>query len=197
MKKEDLIGTIFILIGIMPLLTFFFFSRIEYTAWFSNHSFIIMGIAVLFRSRFWVFAELLIGLIPELLWTADYFWKSVTGNYLIGVTEYMFTPTGGFDWFHFYSLQHILFVPAALYALWVLGGPVKNAWQGSVMHGAGLWILGWMLDPELNINCVREACAWNVPHYQIMWPIAAIIALITLYQVLFNFWPKKENKRKN
>ena len=138
MDKREIFGWLCLAIGITPIITFLFFSRVEYIAWFSNYTFIILGLALLYRSPFWAFAQLCLGLVPELIWSADFLWKVFTGDYLIGITQYMFISTG-FDWIHLYSLQHILFVPVSIYALFLLGGPVKNAWQGSIAQGIAMW----------------------------------------------------------
>lgn len=188
MKQSDILGIIFLFLGITPLLSFLLFSRAEYVFWFSNHAFLILGIAMLFQSRFWIFAELCLGFVPELLWSIDYLFRLISGKFLWGFTNYMFTDAGAFNWFHLYSLQHLLFVPASIYALYILGGPVKKAWAGSFLHMAVLWIISWILPAELNVNCVREYCAWNVPCYPLVWPVAVVVWILVTYFAFCPLW---------
>jgi len=192
MEKRVLFGWIFLILGITPFLTFIVFSNPHYAAWFSNHTFIILGLALLFRSPFWAFAELCLGAIPELIWSIDFLTKLLTGNHLWGTTSYMF-KNGGFDWLHLYSLQHILFIPAAIYAIYLLKGPVKQAWLGSITHGAAMWGVSFGFSPEFNINCVYYKCVLDFPFYQISWPLLMLVHIFLVYGLVMFFW--KKNKK--
>lgn len=194
MEKRVLTGWLLIAIGLTPVLTFLLFSRWEYIAWFSNHAFIIMGVALLLRSPFWLFAELCLGAVSESAWTLDFLWRVFTGEHLWGLTEYMF-KNGGFDWLHLYSLQHILFVPAAVYALYLLGGPVKRAWLGSFAHGLVIIGVSYNLATELNLNCVFYACAFDMPFYAITWPLLQAAMSLGVYAIVWCAWPRAGRTR--
>lgn len=189
--KKRLLGWILLLIGLTPFLTFLLFGRPQYIVWFSNHTFIILGLAVLFNSRFWVFAELCLGAIPELVWSFDFLWQFFTGVSPLGITTYMF-KNGNFDWLHLYSLQHILFVPVALYALYLLGGPVRQAWLGSLAQGIVMFGLSLPFGSDFNINCVFYKCTWDLPFYEFTWPIFMIAHIFIVYFVLMSFKKKKK-----
>jgi len=193
MKKRVLFGWIFLAIGITPVLTFLSFSRPEYIVWFSNHTFIVLGLALLLKSPFWAFAQLLLGAIPELTWSLDFLWRMFTGEHIWGFTSYMF-KNGAFDWLHLYSLQHLLFVPAALYAMYLLGGPVKKAYLGSLGQGAAMWGVSMALPFDLNINCVNYQCMFDLPFYQITWPFLIFIHIFLVYGLVLNFYKKKKKK---
>lgn len=193
MQKRVLFGWILLIIGIMPFLTFLTFGRPQYAAWFSNHTFIILGLALLLKSPFWAFAQLCIGAIPELVWSADFLARAFTGSHIWGFTSYMF-KNGTFDLLHLYSLQHILFVPAALYAIYLLKGPVKQAWLGSLAHLAILWGISYRFPFDFNINCVNYKCIFDLPFYQISWPLLMIALVFAVYFTTMLVWNKKKKK---
>ncbi|PIN75098.1 hypothetical protein COV18_05080 [Candidatus Woesearchaeota archaeon CG10_big_fil_rev_8_21_14_0_10_37_12] len=192
MNKQQLLGSVLLLIGLLPVLSFLLFLKPHYIVWFSNHTFIILGLAVLFGSRFWVFAELCIGFIPELIWSIDFLMRLFTGEYLFGITTYMFTDAGTFNWIHLYSLQHILFLPLGLYALYILGGPIKQAWIGSGIHYFTLYPLSFFWGTEYNLNCLFYSCGVLsfLPEYQLTWPLLMAIHLFLIYWFLLAVWKK-------
>jgi len=193
--KTQIWGWIFLLIGLTPVIVWIVFDRPQYIAWFSNHTFIILGLALLFKSRFWAFAELCLGAIPELVWSTDFLYSVFTGKQLWGFTAYMF-KNGTFDLLHLYSLQHILFIPAAIYAMYLLGGPVKKAWIGSIAHGVVMWGASFMFPFDFNINCVYHKCIFDLPNYQIAWPLFMIVHIFVIYAVVIYFWKKKAKLKK-
>ena len=170
------LGWIYLIIGVPAFLSFILSGHPQYAVWFSNHSFIILGIALLFSSRFWVMAELCLGLIPELIWNIDYLAKLFTGEYIWGFTSYMFTDTGSFAWAHLYSLQHVLFIPAGLFALYLLKGSIRHSYLGSLLHGGIIWGLSFLMPG--NINCVYENCLpILIPYYIAVWPTVVIACI--------------------
>ncbi len=189
MQKRVLFGWIFLAVGLTPALTFLIFGNPQYIVWFSNHTFIILGLALLFRSPFWAFAEFCLGAIPELLWSIDFLSRVFTGNYIWGFTSYMFRD-GAFNWTHVYSFQHILFVPAALYAMYLLGGPVKRAWLGSIAQGVIMWAFSFAFSYDFNINCVYHKCIFDLPFYQFTWPLLMLAHVFLIYFVVMACWKK-------
>jgi len=190
MQKRVLFGWIFLLVGSLAPLTWLVVGRPEYIFWFSNHTFIILGLALLFRSPFWAFAELCLGALPELLWSVDFLSRVFTGSHVWGFTSYMF-KNGAFDWLHLYSFQHILFIPAALYAMYLLKGPVRRAWLGSIAHGAVIW--GFSIAfYDFNINCVYYKCIFDLPFYKLAWPALMLLHVFLVYFVVLKLYKKKK-----
>ena len=149
-----------------------------------------------------MFAELCLGLLPEAYWSIDFLSKLITGKFLFGSTAYMF-KNGSFDLFHLYSLQHLLFVPVALLALYWLGGPIKRAWIGSVVHMTILFFVSRLFPVKYNLNNVFNSSFLpvNFPFYQILWPIIVLINIFLVYFVFMRFFKKKKTikygKKKN
>lgn len=194
MEKRLVIGWFFLLLGLTPVLTFLLWGNPQYVVWFSNHTFIILGLALLFRSAFWVFAELCLGFVPELVWSFDFLVNLFTGVSPLNITGYMF-KNGAFDWLHLYSLQHLLFVPACFYALCLLKGPVENAWRGSVLHGFIMWPLSFLFGPDYNINCVFYKCTFDLPFYVWSWPLFILVHVGLVYFFVIKLWKKKKKRK--
>ncbi len=191
MDKRFYLGWALIFIGLTPIVTFVSTPLLaaNHFFWFSNHTFIIIGFALLFANPFWVFAEFCIGVIPELVWSIDFIFQLIAHKPFLGITDYMFTGTD-FNWIQLYSIQHILFIPCTLYALHILGGPVRNAWIGSLVHQLFLAISGYLNSYDLNINCAYHTCAIAIPWHMITWPILMIVHLIAVYNLTWWGWKK-------
>ncbi len=182
-------GWILLLIGLTPGITFYFIKTPQYFGWFSNHTLIITGLAVLAGSRFWVFAQLCIGLLPELLWSIDFLSKPILGEHIWGFTAYMF-KNGVFDMSNLYSIQHLLFFPAVLYALYLVGGPVRQAYLGSFIHLTALIPISLAWGPKYNLNCVFESCGLlkDVPEYFLIRTLTMIVMVFLVYWVVMFLW---------
>lgn len=190
MQKRIWVGIVLLVIGLLPFSTFIFSGNVQYAVWFSNHTFIILGLAVLINSRFWVLAEFCLGAIPELVWSVDFLWQVFTGVSPFGLTEYMFEG-GAFNVLHLYSLQHILFVPACVYSLYILKGFVSFAFIGSIVHGIAIWIWSFLFSPEYNLNCVYYPCTFSLPYYRFAWPLLVIVQIVLIYLLCVLFLKKR------
>lgn len=175
-KKErilDILGWIFLVLGLVSVSWYLFFSRWQYAVWFCNHAMIITGIAVLCRNRFWVTAMLNWSLIPVSIWAIDFISGVIFNYFPFGITQYMFEGP-----LQIISLQHLFTVPLMLYTMHLLGKPAKWAWLGTTAHGIILWIISYfIITPDYNVNCVHTACTLlkGLPYYTILWPLTAIL----------------------
>ncbi len=177
-KKErilDILGWIFLLLGIASVCGHLVFQNWRYAIWFCNHAMIITGLAVIYRNRFWLTAMLNWAVIPVSIWTLDFIVRVVFGVFIFGVTTYMFE---GSVWNNLMSLQHLFTVPLMLYAMHLLKKPAKWAWLGTTAHGIILWIISYyFITPDYNVNCVHSACTLlnGLPYYVTLWPLIAIL----------------------
>ncbi|MFQ5621685.1 MAG: hypothetical protein ACE5FT_07665, partial [Candidatus Nanoarchaeia archaeon] len=98
---EKYVGWLFIAIGLAGIFVNVHLGTAPYILWFCNHTAIVLGIAFLFRSPYWITAEVSVGLIPQLLWGIDYLSKLFFGtHWLGGFTSYMFSPE--YHYLHYY-----------------------------------------------------------------------------------------------
>lgn len=182
----DVLGWLFLALGILSVFWHTAFGRWQYAVWFCNHAMLIAGIAVLLRSRFWLTAMLNWALIPVSAWAIDFIARLFFGVFVFRITEYMFVDQW---WKHLLSLQHLFTVPLMLYALHLLGKPSPRAWLGTGAYGLALWITSYFLiTPDYNINCAHEACVpWlALPGYAFVWPLIALATFLATN--LFLVW---------
>jgi hypothetical protein len=183
------IGIFFLITGVFQFIVPRLSGNYVHFAWFSSHVIILLGVAILLRSRFLLTAELCIALIPETLWSIDFLWKLFLNKYFIGITQYMFEQK--FNFVILINLEHLLIVPLGLVALRYLCMD-KNGWRGSLIHVLVLLVVGFIAGPTYNINCVFKSCIpifENLGNYTILWPIIVftMIFLSSIILDLFNF----------
>ena len=95
MKKQillNIIGIFFILLGLTGIVANIINKTPYNLVWFCNHTSLILVIAFLFRSSFWITAEVSIGLIPQMLFSIDFLGKLIFNKFPFGFTDYMFSP---------------------------------------------------------------------------------------------------------
>lgn len=162
----------------------YFAHELVYLFWFSNHTTLIIGLALLFRSRFWLTAEVALGIIPEILWIADFLSSRFFAYNLFGFTSYLFEPSYSLMQY-ILALQHLLVLPLAAIALWVMR-PLPGSYFGAFLHGTFLWASGYLLRPQLNINCSYRACISLFEHkaYILFWPFLALGIVWLTYRML-------------
>ena len=202
MKKGvilNIIGTIFIILGIASLSRIFFPAATwQNVFWWCDHAAIIIGLAILFRSRFWLTAELNIMLIPQVLWTIDFLSKVFFNKFVFGFTAYMFEG----PWtFKLLSYQHLFMFILALIALFMMGKADKKAWIGSFIHGIFLFITGLLIPAYYNINCVHKNCLGfqAEPYVLVWWTLFIAMVLITnfiLVKITKLFKVKSKSKKR-
>lgn len=170
----DLIGFLMLMLFVVQAGLLYLSNELRYLWWFSNHAPLIIGLALIFRSSVWLTAEVAIGIIPEAIWITDFVYHALTGSFLTGVTSYLAQLQSVQ---YVVALQHLVVIPFALACLWILGS--ENGIMISFSHGVVLWLSGYILSPELNINCSHKACVSFLEHpaYVLFWPFAAMLII--------------------
>ena len=193
MKQKILntIGILFILLGVAGIIVNINTQTLHFLIWFCNNTSFIIGAAILFRSRFWLTAELSIAFFPQILWSIDFLSKLFFDKFIFGFTDYMFFPSYP-KALYILSWNHLFILPVALIVLYYMGKPVKDAWKGSAIHGAIILIPSFLLSSLGNINCVTESCIFFIPTnlaYKILWPplFFLLIVIPTNYLIVWFF----------
>ena len=169
--KTKTLGIIYIIIGLAPIISALSW-RWEHILWFSNHIFVIMGLAILYNNRAWLLGSLSVGALIELIWSVDYILYWIKGGTAWGITDYMFT---GPWWSNILGLIHILVIPAGIYGLYLMKGKIENAWKYGLAHGIIMYIISLIISQEYNLNCVHRSCVqFTVPYYQVIWPFVSL-----------------------
>jgi hypothetical protein len=174
----NFLGILFLTAGIIRFIILILTANWRHFFWLSNHIMLLLGIGVLMRNKVLVTAELCIALVPETLWTLDFLSKILFGKYLFGVTKYVFEQ--GLNFLTVSTMQHLLIVPLGIIALWFLGVSSK-AWKYSFIHASLLWLAGFLIGKEYNLNCVFKNCITyfeNLQNYMIAWSVIVLIMII-------------------
>lgn len=188
-KWLNIIGIFFIILGLVSI-SRIFWGVWQNVFWWCDHAVLIMGIAVLLRNKFWLTAELNIALIPQFLWSLDFFSKLIFDKFIFGFTAYMFD--GGVI-FKLLSYQHLFVFILAFIALFLLGKPPKFAWLGSLAHGTILFISGLLIPLEYNINCVHKNClGFQTPYPFLFWFFCFFVMVFLTNYLLYKFIPLRK-----
>ncbi len=185
----DFIGFLLLLLFIAQAGLLILSHDYRYFVWFSNHAALIIGLAILYRSSLWITAEVAIGFVPEMVWITDFVYHIFTGKFLTGVTAYLavLSPLQ-----YAIALQHLLVIPLALLCLWFMGAD-GNGMMVAFVHGVLLWLSGYVLIPEANINCSYKSCITLLDHpaYILFWPFIALLVIFMSYGLLLLVCRKK------
>ncbi len=168
--------------GIVSIIVFIKAGVPAYILWFCNHQSIVYALAIWKRNPRWITAELNLGIIPQLLWGIDYLGHVLTGKFIWGITEYMFTQNYAAATYYI-SLQHFIVAPIALYALYKIGTPTMKDWKLTLAHVAVMIALTFAFTTaDYNVNCAyKNDCVPYLPKEIPFWPVVwAIITLIVI-----------------
>ena len=194
MHWNKIVGWLFILFGIVGVIINLYLGSTYNLIWLCNHMSIVLGVAFIHKSRTWISAELSIALIPQLFWSIDFIGKLITGEFIFGATEYMFSINYN-PLLYYLSLNHLFITPIALVGLWHLGG-ARKAWKQACTHGIVLLFFSFAFMNGHNLNCFKESC---VPFilmsgitYQVLWPILFFILVVIPTNWVLIQWIKKK-----
>jgi hypothetical protein len=121
--------------------------------WFSDVALLVTLAALWRESPLLASMQAVSVVLLELLWTADFLTRLVTGSHAVGLSRYMFKPEiplfiRGLSLFH-------LWLPLLL--LWLVGrlGYDRRAWAAQALLAVGVLLLCYFLtDPSDNMNWV-------------------------------------------
>ncbi len=160
----DIIGIFFIVIPVLRLFFLEGYETFPQFFWLCNHVPIIMGIAILLRSSFWLNAELSLLFAGMLLWVIDFLLYFLSGFILFDSAMYIFNSAGTM-FFYLSTLIHLLVLPLSIFAVFLLKKPEPRAWLGSIAHGFILAPIMIYLGSDYNINFFLRPTLPFVPDF--------------------------------
>ena len=198
-KKGYLIilGVFLIFLGVSAIALSIMNKNYDQILWICYDSLILIGIGCLIGNSYLIASQLNILTLPILIWNIDFFYVLITGNTLWGITNYYF-DTGFLNFSRFISLQHLVVIPLALYALYTLKIKRKDAWKLSLIQIVLLFsIIYFFVPPTNNVNCIFKPCInYLIPYlngiaYNIFWFVGYIIMiLLTNFLLIKLFYVK-------
>ena len=178
-------GIVMIVLSLIRIFMILKFGTPTSLFWLSNHVPLILGIAILLRSSFWILAETAFIFAGEIGWTIDYLFKLSFNKYLVGSTAYMFNPDFATR-LYISSLLHLIVVPFGVMAFLLINKKQQKAWKGVALHLALLIPIIIYYGNDLNLNCLFKSCInWlpTIPLFPILFPI--FYALVCVIPIIY------------
>jgi len=129
-------------------------GRLHDLLWLSNVALLGTTLGLWLRSRLLISMQALVGIVPEIGWTADAVSGLLLGDPLLGQTGYLFDPTYP-PLMKAAALFHPLLPPALLWLVWKLGYDRRALAAQSLLTVAVLALSYLALAPRWNVNRVH------------------------------------------
>jgi hypothetical protein len=152
-------------------------------------------IGILLKKPNLILSQLIIIMIPDLMWIADFIGILLTGNSFLGVSKYFFESGSLFK--KVLTLQHLYTVPLSILALGILKiDKIKlKLILISFVELIGFFILGFILPAQYGINCLPTSANCTsfvfskIIPYPLIWIIVefsfVLISFLILYYLPF------------
>ena len=189
-KKSDwlnAIGIFLIVLGIVHLIQTIFTVEPVHVFWLCNHVLFFMGIAILFRSSFWLRAEFLVLFLGQFIWMINFIFRIFDSAFVVVDYRITFIP----------ALVHLLTLPLGFVAVMLLKKKEKSAWKGSLLHMIVLFPFVIYFGNYYNLNCLFEPCVTWIPNVA-SYPFFIFLvyfAFIIFLNYIINWIIKKSSKR--
>jgi hypothetical protein len=189
-KKGDwlnIIGVFLIVLGIVHLIQTILTVESIHVFWLCNHVLVFMGIAILFRSSFWLTAEFLILFLGQFIWIINFVFRIFNSAFVVVDYRIGLIP----------ALVHLLTLPLAFIAILLLMKKEKFAWTGSLLHAAVLFPFVLYFGSYYNLNCLFEPCVTWIPNVALypFFIFAIYFVFIVFLNYVINWIIKKSSKR--
>jgi hypothetical protein len=203
--KEIILYVIVTLLTVVLLggIIFYFTSRI-YTGllWICYPTITLIIWGILYKKPNLILSQLMLIIVPDLIWTVDFVGILVTGNSFLGVANYFFEP--GSLLRKLVTLQHLFVIPLSILALSIIKTD-KIKLKLLLISFAELMIffaLSFILPSDYSINCLPTSTGCTsfvfpetIP-YPLMWIIVEFSFVFISY-LIFRFLPFIRNKKKD
>jgi len=197
-KKDlllNIIGWFLILLGGIRIFQLVFFGEPVHLFWLCNHVIIFMGIAILFRSSFWLIAEFCFLFIGEFIWVIGLLIYISFGIIIPGNSAYLLYDAKFINLISI--LVHVLTLPLGLWAIFLLGKKKKFAWVGGLIHAIILIPFVLYFGANYNLDCFYKPCFSIIPNISIysllVIPVYFILIVIPLNYLVNWILEKREN----
>jgi hypothetical protein len=160
-KRDDwlnIIGVFLVVLAIVHLIQTIFFVEPIHAFWLCNHVILFIGIAILFRSSFWLRAEFLVLFLGQFIWIINFFFKIFGSAFVVISYRIDVIP----------AIVHLISLPLAFVAIMLMKKQEKPAWKGSLLHMVVLLPVVLYFGVFYNLNCLLKPCVnWlpDIPIY--------------------------------
>jgi len=189
----DFIGVLLIFLFVLRFISLLRGETIIHIFWLCNHVPLIMGIAILLRSSFWLTAEISFLFFGFLGWIIDYLSKMFFGIHILGTTSYLFPITDPV-FFYATATAHILTIPLALIAYFLIKKQEPSAWKGALIHAIVLIPFLIYFGEHYNLNCFLKPCVDWVTNFT-LYPLAIFAVYFLVLVIPINYILVKISKK--
>ncbi len=187
-----LLGIYFFSLGVLAIVNTLMNKNYFGILWACYFGLLFIGIGMLFRNSSFILSQLNILLIPLIIWNVDFFYRLITGNSFLGVTDYFFIGQKTLG--DFITLQHIYLLPFALYAIYLIKLKRTDSWKISFLEIGLVFFIGLFTPVKENINCIFSSCIDFVKisgiWYQLFW-FGVVFGMILITNFTINYIFKK------
>lgn len=174
----DIIGIVLIAIGAFAIGYYgLYLGEVDSIFWFCYLCLIILGFGILAENGDIVISQLNILTIPAIIWTVDFAYLLVMKHSLLGITDYFWAEN---TIQKIVSLQHIVTIPLAFYALSGIKVKKTGMWKFSFLQAIVIYGLTWFLtDVNNNVNyAFRPFFNFNFGEfYPLVWLAVAFLGV--------------------
>lgn len=192
----NLLGWFLIILGMVRIFQLIFFGEPIHIFWLCNHVILIMGVAILFRSSFWLIAEFSFLFLGQVVWVVGVLIYVFFGIMIPGSSTYLLYD---FSFLNLISLAvHFLTLPVGAFAIYLIGRREKFAWAGGLIHALVLVPFALYFGRDYNLNCIYESCVSFIPYFELysLFLIPLYFAFIVLpTNYVINYLLGKNRKR--
>ena len=189
------IGIFLIVLGLIRIFQLIFLGDPIHIFWFCNHIIVFIGIAILFRSAFWLKAEFALLFFGQLCWMVSFLLYWIFGVVSPGSSTHLVDISSFIGIISI--LVHFLTLPLGVWAIFLLNKKSKFEWVGSLIHFAVLIPFILYFGSKYNLNCFLRPCfdfLGKIPLYPLFIFLAYFFLTIIPTIYLLNYLIKKRNK---
>jgi hypothetical protein len=186
------IAGIFILTVVLVYYSFIAQRAYSSLLWMCYIAMIIMAAGILMRKPNLIVSQMMILLIPDLLWVFDFIAILITGNSVLGVSKYFFMGNRTILQ-EILSLQHFYTIPLSLWALSII--KIKRNYKPLIISSAEIIILFFfslfifpLIYIDSAINCLPNSIGCTFMQFTHLIPYPIIWLIISLSFVIVSYF---------
>jgi hypothetical protein len=181
------IASVFILIVLFIIISLLLEKEYVSLLWMCYTAMALIAVGIIMKKPDLILSQIIILFIPDLLWIIDSFFILITGNYLLGITRYLFIGDRTLLQ-QVLSTQHLVTVPLALFALSLM--KIKKSYKPLIIGLAEImFFFGIMFITSFGgggVNCLPDPTCVSITFptfipYYIIWIVLQFSFVIISY----------------
>jgi len=180
----NLIGVFLVVLGVVRIFQLVFFIEPVHVFWLCNHAIIFIGIAILFRSSFWLIAEFIFLFWGQILWLVPFLLYFIFGIVVPGSSAHLIYDSRLINIIS--VMVHFLALPLGFVAILLLGKKEKFAWRGAIVHSLILLPIVLYFGVYYNLNCLLSPCFDFIPKFN-LYPLALYAFYFLVFVLPLNY----------